>query len=117
DERNTPLKLKEQSAADSTPFLFSQQTMDELTEAEKRGEYTLERLRQLRPEVIDEIVRLRGQWVGMLRISKICHVHHRSVAAVCAEYPEEIQEEQRKRVSRLRSAADKLVELVDDNPE
>ena len=44
-------------------------------------------------------------------------MHHKTVAAVCAAYPEAIHEEQQKRVNRLRSAADKLVDLVDDNPE
>jgi hypothetical protein len=99
------------------PFLFSRATMEALTDAERRGEYTLERLRQVRPEVINEIICLRGEHCGQLRIAKICHVHHRTVAAVCAQFPEEISEEQRKRVNRLRSAADKLVELVDDDPE
>ena len=103
--------------SEDQPFLFSKETIAELTEAEKRGEYTLERLRQLRPEVIDEIIRLRGQWCGKMRIAKICRVHHKTVAAVDAAYPEAIQDEQQKRVKRLRSAADKLVELVDDNPE
>ena len=106
-----------QEDLERAPFLFSEQTIAELTAAERRGEYTLERLREQKPELIDEIIRLRGQWVGQIRIGKICKVHHRTVAAVCMAYPEEIQQEQRRRVSRLRSAADKLVELVDENPE
>lgn len=116
-EGNRSLIPKERAETAAAPFLFSEQTIDELTAGERRGEYTLERLRELRPEVIEEIIRLRGQWVGQLRIAKICHVHHRTVAAVCMAYPEEIGEEQQKRVSRLRSTADKLVELVDENPE
>jgi hypothetical protein len=111
------LDFKERSESESAPFLFSQSTIDALTEAERRGDYTLERLRQLRPEAIDEIIRLRGEHCGQLRIAKICRVHHRTVAAVCAQYPEEIGMEQQKRVKRLRSAADKLVELVDEDPE
>lgn len=100
-----------------TPFLFSPETIKGLTEEEREGRYTLERLRQLRPEVIPEVVRLRGEHCGLLRISRIVKMHHRTVSAICAEYPEQIAKEQQRRVNRLRSAADKLVELVDDAPE
>jgi hypothetical protein len=103
--------------SDAQPFLFSESTINELTEAEKRGEYTLERLREKRPEVIDEIIRLRGEWAGMLRIAKICRVHHRTVAAVCAAYPEAIGDEHRKRVHQLKTAADLQVEQLCESPE
>src|SRR5207247_11122954 len=84
---------------------------------ERQSEYTLERLRKLRPEVIPEVIRLRGEHCGLLRISKIVRMHHKTVSAICAEYPGQIAQEQQRRVNRLRSAADKLVELVDDSPE
>jgi hypothetical protein len=116
-DENGSLTFKEQAQLESAPFLFSKQTMEELTKAERRGEYTLERLRELRPEVIDEIIRLRGQWAGKLRIAKIVGVHHKTVAAVDAAYPEEIEDERQRRVHRLRSAADKLIEQIDDSPE
>jgi hypothetical protein len=111
------LNFKERSEPECAPFLFSKETIESLTDGERCGEYTLERLRQLRPEVIDEIIRLRGQFVGRLRIAKIVHVHHRTVAAVDAEYPEQIEAERRRRIYRLRSAADKLVEQIDESPE
>ncbi len=110
---NEPEKCPDTTA----PFLFSQGTIDALTEAERRGEYTLERVRLVRPELIDEVIRLRGQFIGQLRIAKILGVHHRTVAAIDQAYPERIDEEKRKRVAKLRSVADKLVELVDENPE
>lgn len=99
------------------PFLFSEKTMERITEAERRGEYTLERLRKTRPEVIEEIIQLRGQWVGMLRIAKLVGVHHKTVAAVDVVYPEEIVEAQKRRISMMQSAADKLVEQIHDSPE
>src|SRR5262245_103883 len=110
-------KEPEKRSDTTTPFLFSQTTIDALTEAERRGEYTLERVRLVRPEVIDEVIRLRGQFIGQLRIAKILGIHHRTVAAIDQAYPERIEQEKRKRVAKLRSVADKLVELVDESPE
>ena len=109
--------LNQQAERETAPFLFSQSTIDALTEAERRGEYTLERVRLVRPELIDEAIRLRGQFIGQLRIAKILGIHHRTVAAIDQAYPERIEQEKRKRVAKLRSAADKLIELVDDSPE
>jgi hypothetical protein len=112
-----PAKESLQCGDTTAPFLFSQSTIDALTEAERRGEYNLERIRLVRPELIDEVISLRSQFIGQLRIAKILGVHHRTVAAIDQAYPERIEQEKRKRVAKLRSAADKLVELVDDNPE
>lgn len=98
------------------PFLFSPETMERLTEAEKQGEYTLERLQKLRPEVIQEIIKLRGEFVGMLRIAKMVGVHHKTVAGVDAAFPEDIEKARARRVSRLRTTADVLVEQIFDNP-
>lgn len=103
--------------AEKAPFLFSKRTIENLTEAERHGEYTLERLKEQRPEAIKEIIRLRGQLVGMLRIAKIVGVHHRTVAAVDAAYPQEIDRERQRRVHQLQTAAEKLVEQVNDSPE
>jgi hypothetical protein len=102
---------------ESAPFLFSKQTIQALTEAERRGEYTLERTRQLRPELIDEVINLRSQLIGQLRIAKILGVHHRTVAAIDQEYPEEIAIARKKRISKLNSTADNILETVADNPE
>jgi hypothetical protein len=102
---------------ESAPFLFSKETIESFTDAERHGEYTLERIRQLRPELIGEVIRLRGQFVGQLRIARILGVHHRTVAAIDRAYPERIEQEKQRRAAKLRSVADKLVELVDDNPE
>jgi hypothetical protein len=101
----------------AAPFLFSQETIESLTDLERRGVYTLERLRKARPEVIPEVIRLRGQHMGVLRIAKIVKMGHETVSAICCEYPEEVAAAQQKRVSRLLSASDKLVELVDRDPE
>jgi hypothetical protein len=109
--------LREQAKSEATPFLFSPETIASLTAAERQGEYTLERLRELRPEVIDEVIRLRGQFIGQLRIAKLLKLHHRTIAAIDRAYPERIQVERRNRVARLQSAADKLIELVDEAPE
>jgi hypothetical protein len=98
------------------PFLFSEQTIKELTAAEKQGRYTLERLRKLRPEVIEEIIRLRAENLGKLRIAQICHVHHETVTAVDMAYAEPIDIARAARVARLRSAADKIVECIEQNP-
>jgi hypothetical protein len=110
------LILKEQADA-AAPFLFSQSTIDALTEAERRGEYTLERVREKKPELIDEVIKLRGQFIGQQRIAKILGVHHRTIAAIDQAYPERIEIERRKRIAMLRNTADSLVELVADNPE
>jgi hypothetical protein len=107
----------EQAEHEAAPFLFSPETINSLTKAERRGEYTLERLRELRPEVIDEVIRLRGQFIGLLRIAKLLKLHHRTIAAVDRAYPDRIELERRNRVMMLRSTADLLVELVADNPE
>jgi hypothetical protein len=91
--------------------------MKAMTDEEKEGRYTLERIKILKPEVIPETIHLRAQRWGLIRISKALGIHHQTVAAICAEFPLEIAEEQRRRVNLLRSTADKLVELVADNPE
>jgi hypothetical protein len=109
--------LKEQAEHEAAPFLFSPETINSLTEAERRGEYTLERLRKLRPEAIDETIRLRGQCVGQLRIAKLLRLHHRTIAAIDRAYPERIEAERRNRVAMLRTTADTLVELVAENPD
>jgi hypothetical protein len=102
---------------ETAPFLFSEQTIEALTEAERRGEYTLERIRQVRPELIDEVINLRGQLIGQLRIAKLLGVHHRTVAAIDQAYPEDIATARKKRAATLNSTADKIVETVADNPE
>jgi hypothetical protein len=112
-----PSNGDKRSASESTPSLFSQETMDALTDGERRGEYTLERVRQLRPELIDEVIKLRGQFIGQLRIAKILGVHHRTIAAIDLAYPERIEAERKSRAAMLRATADTLVELVADNPE
>jgi hypothetical protein len=106
----------EPASTAAQPFLFSELTIAGLTTAEKHGRFTLERLRKLRPEAIDEIIRLRGEFVGKLRIAEIVHVHHETVTAVDAAYPEAIDIAREARVARLRSAGDKLVEQIDQNP-
>lgn len=110
------LQTAEPAIAAAQPFLFSEQTIAELTNAEKQGRYTLERLCKLRPEAIDEIIRLRGEFVGKLRIAEIVRVAHETVTAVDSAYAEDISIARSNRVTRLRSAADKLVEMVDQNP-
>ena len=78
----------------------------------------MERVREVKPELIDEVIRLRGQYIGQLRIAKILGLHHRTIAAIDRAYPERMDAERRNRVARLRSTADKLVELVGwTNPE
>jgi hypothetical protein len=112
--------VKDQAQPDpesSVPFLFSKETMESMTEAERRGEYNLERLRERRPEAIDRIIELRGHGCGQLRIAKILGVHHRTVAAVDAAYPEAIETAYQKRVHMLLSAADIQVEQMIEEPE
>ena len=112
-------QIDKTNGGDSEPdplFLFSPETIEQLTDAERRGEYTLERLRKLRPEAIEETIRLRGQCVGQLRIAKLLRLHHRTIAAIDRAYPERIEAERRNRVAMLRSTADTLVELVAENP-
>jgi hypothetical protein len=106
-----------QKLLDETRFLFSKETMEQVTEAERRGEYTLERVLERYPEKVREVIHLRGQGYGQQRIAKLCNLHHRTIARIDQAYPAQIEEERRRRVAKLRSAADKLVELVDDNPE
>src|SRR5262245_43916346 len=106
DKNESPV-LNELAERETTPFLFSQSTINALTEAERSGEYTLERVRLVKPELIDQVIRLRSQFIGQLRIAKILRVHHRTVAAIDQAYPERIEQEKRKRVAKLRSAADK----------
>jgi hypothetical protein len=108
---------QEQKQLEPAPFLFSEQTIQALTEAERRGEYTLERVRQVRPELIPDVIKLRGQCIGQLRIAKLLGVHHRTIAAIDYAYPDQIEEQKRRRAAKYQSTADKLVELVDDDPE
>jgi len=114
----TPISVLQKAAEIGESKPHTQATPDALVKSGRSGRYiTLSRLKKERPEVIQEIIRLRGEWMGKLRIGKIVHCDHRTVAAVCKEYPEEIQEAQKRRAANLRSAADSLVELIEADPD
>jgi len=98
-------------------FLFSDEQMTELTEPERRGEFTLERLRQLRPEVIPEVVRLRGEWMARLPIAKALRVSVNTIAVIDAEYAESIESLRLKEVELWRSGANQLVRQISLEPE
>jgi hypothetical protein len=98
-------------------FLFSDEQMTELTEPERRGEFTLERLRQLRPEVIAEVVRLRGEWMGRLPIAKALRVSVNTIAVIDAEYSESIESLRLKEVELWRSGANQLVRQISLEPD
>jgi hypothetical protein len=98
------------------PFLFSEQTLEAITDAERVGEYTLERVRTQRPELIPEVIHLRGQRLGILRIAKIVRAHPRTIMAIIAEYPEEIGKEQDRLARLCFTTAEVLIEEVLENP-
>lgn len=98
------------------PFLFPAKTMDELTEPERRGEFTLERLRERRPEVIDEILRLRARWVSHLKIARTLEVSVNTVAAVDKAFADPIETIREKQVSLLEGAGYQLAAQIAENP-
>jgi hypothetical protein len=101
----------------SGEFLFSPETMARITEAEQRREYTLGRIKEERPEAIDEVLRLRGQWLGIRKIAKLCNLAPETVMAICAEYADQLRDEFKRRVIQIRSAADQIIEEILANPE
>lgn len=98
-------------------LLFSPDIEVRLEEEESRGIYTAERALAKRPGLKDAVIALRAQGEGYLSIAKKLNCHHRTASTIAGKFPEEIDIERAKRVNRLRSAADKLVELIDSNPE
>jgi hypothetical protein len=100
----------------SGEFLFSPETMARITEAEQRREYTLERIKAERPEVIDEVLRLRGQWLSIKKIAKLCDLAVETVVAICGQYADQLKNDQERHVQQLRSAADQLIEEILANP-
>jgi hypothetical protein len=92
--------------------------MARMKEAEgQRREYTLERIRTERPEVIGEVIHLRSQWVAIRKIAKVCNLAADTVLAICAEYADQLRDEFKRRVTNLRNAGDRLVEEILDSPE
>jgi hypothetical protein len=98
-------------------LLFSPEIEVRLEDEESRGRYTAERALVKRPGLKEAVIKLRAQGEGYLSIASKLNCHHMTASAIAAKFPEEIDIERAKRVSRLRSAADKLVELIDSNPE
>lgn len=99
------------------PLVYSDQTLARMRELEEaHGEYTLERVRLQRPELEAEVVHLRGQNIGIQRISKIAHCDTRTVIRICEANLEPIAAEQRRRAFNLRAAGDQLIELIVENP-
>jgi hypothetical protein len=90
--------------------------MKRITEAEQRREYTLERVKAGRPEVIDEVLRLRGQWLSIKKIAKLCNVSVETVVAICGQYADQLKNDHARRVQTLRTAADQLIEEILANP-
>ena len=101
---------------ESHEFLFSPETMERITEAEERREYTVERIKAERPQVIPEVLRLRGQWLSIKKIAKLCNVAVETVVAICGQYADQLKNEHERRVQQLRSAADALIEEILANP-
>jgi hypothetical protein len=105
-----PLSLPNQ------PFLFPPNIVKDIEEAEERGEYTLERIKQRRPGLIEAIIDLRSRGEGLLSTARMLRCDHRTVQKVEITYPEEVAAARSKRVLKLRSTADKLVETIAENP-
>jgi hypothetical protein len=101
---------------ESDEFLFSPETMERITEEERRGVYNLERLKESKPEVIPEVLRLRGQWLSIKKIAKLCDVAVETVLAIVGQYADQIKNDHERRVQQIRSAADVLVEEILANP-
>lgn len=78
--------------------------------------YTGQQALRLRPDLKERVIEMRAAGAGWLKIGKWLHCHHCVASAIGAMFPENIDIERAKRVARLRSAGDKLVELIDDEP-
>ena len=93
-------------AVSAAPFLFSPDIIQELTAAEARGQYTLERIKEKRPGLIEAIIELRGRGEGLLSIAKLLDCSHHTVSKVDDAYPESIAIARDK---RIRCLPDQLV--------
>ncbi|HEX4085291.1 MAG TPA: helix-turn-helix domain-containing protein, partial [Chthoniobacteraceae bacterium] len=98
------------------PFLFSQSTLDAITAEEERGHYTLERLRERRPEAMQEIMRLLAAGVSQRRIAMLVKVAPETVAAVLLKEPAAIRAVSERLAGKYKLAADLLVDRILENP-
>lgn len=97
-------------------LLFSPELEESIQAEEAKGSYTAERALVKRPGLKDAVISLRAAGEGYLSIAKKLNCHHMVASAIAAMFPENVDMERAKRVSRLRSAADKMVELIDTEP-
>jgi hypothetical protein len=98
-------------------LLFSPEIERRIEEEESRGIYTAERALEKRPGLKEAVIQLRAAGEGYLSIASKLNCHHRTASAIAVRFAESVDIERAKRVGRLRSAADKLVELLDNSPE
>lgn len=105
-------------AGPSQAFLFANDELKEATEkAERDGQYTAERLRNLDPRKYEAIIELRGLDWGQKRIAEFLGVHHRTVAAVDDHEPEAIDTVRQRLIKKLRRAGTLQVDRLTDHPD
>ncbi|MFZ4777507.1 MAG: hypothetical protein ACOYM3_19230 [Terrimicrobiaceae bacterium] len=104
-----PISEDSQSTA-LQPALFPEEQAYEA--AERRGEWTLERLRVRRPEILVLIARMCAEGLSTLSIARACQVSPNTVTAVRRLEQKSIDEHKQELLTMTRSAARLTLERV-----
>ncbi len=99
-------------------MLFPKDVMDAITEEERRGEYTLERLSEARPGVIEMVLELTAQGYSTRRVCEVLKpLSRNTVAAILGKYPERLREMKYQLAAKVRTAAEAQLERLIESPE
>jgi hypothetical protein len=99
-------------------FLFPEQVMAEITEAERRGEYTLERLREVRPGVIEAVLELTAQGYSTRRVCEVLKpLSRNTVSSILSKHPDRLREMKYQLASKVRTAAEVQLDRLIEEPE
>jgi hypothetical protein len=97
-------------------FLFSDEAMQEITDQEKRGNYTAERLARLRPDTLKACIKLLCDKWPKIEIARTLNVTEKTVVAVADHHADKITELEKHFSKKLRRVAWDQLDRVERNP-
>jgi hypothetical protein len=107
-----------ESSAPAQSFLFSDDQLKEIMEAEEaKGVYTAERLVQRRPDTYKAIVELLAEGRSHRYVETLLGVARRTIGAVEDREPEAIKARRDQRIKNLNRAADYQIDRLVDHPD